>query len=229
MPDHSQRDGRAIMILLLLFAAGVALIAVTNGVTPLKRPETMAQNFGTVLIALIAVSLLVERAAEVYTGIWRRDGRRSLLKSLQACKAQVAERERLVAEATKPLKEGDPARPLDDTLKDKLTKDREALFLAQQELTAYRSTTAREVFVLNVILGILAASLGIHTLHWLFDVPAADTAATAANLGYVGYFRIVDTLLTGALIGGGADGLHRILAIFTTAADVKKDESEQSG
>ncbi len=229
MPDHSQRDGRAIMILLLLFAVGVAFIAVTNGVTPLKRPEAMAQTFGTVLVALIAISLLVERAAEVYTGIWRRDGRRSLLKSLQACQAQVAERERLVAEATKPLKEGDPARPLDAGLKDKLTKDRQALFLAQQELTAYRSETAREVFVLNVILGILAASLGIHTLHWLFGLPEPGTAATASNLGHIGYFRIVDILLTGALIGGGADGLHRILAIFTTAADVKKDASEQGG
>eukprot|EP00439_Symbiodinium_sp_Y106_P088492 s1_g1028.t1 len=229
MLNHSQRDGRAIMILLLLFAGGVAFIAVTNGVMPLERPKEMPQRFGTVLVALIAISLLVERAAEVYTGIWRRDGRRSLLKSLQACKAQVAERERLVAEATKPLKEGDPARPLDDGLKDKLAKDRQALFLAEQELSAYRSTTAREVFVLNVILGILAASLGVHTLHWLFDLPGADTAATASNLGYIGYFRIVDILLTGALIGGGADGLHRILAIFTTAADAKKDASEQGG
>ncbi len=229
MSDHSQRDGRAIMILLLLFAAGVAFIAVTNGVMPLARPEDMPQRFGTVLVALIAVSLLVERAAEVYTGIWRRDGRRSLLKSLQACQAQVAERERLVAEATKPLKEGDPARPLDDGLKDKLTQDREALFLAQQELSAYRSATARQVFVLNVILGILAASLGVQMLDWLFGVAQAGAAVTAANLGYDGVFRIVDILLTGALIGGGADGLHRILAIFTTAADAKKDASEQGG
>ncbi|AWZ03038.1 hypothetical protein RHODOSMS8_03534 [Rhodobiaceae bacterium] len=229
MSDHSQRDGRAIMTLLLVFAVGIAFIAVTNEVAPLARPEKMLETFGTSLLALIAISLLVERAAEVYTGIWRRDGRHSLLKSLQACQAQVAERERLVAEATKPLNDGDPPRALDDLLKNKLTKDRDELFIAQQELSAYRSTTAREVFVLNVVLGTIAASLGIQMLHWLFGPGELGAPMGAEGLNYAGVFRIVDILLTGALIGGGADGLHRILAIFTTAADAKKDASEQRG
>ena len=43
--------------------------------------------------------------------------------------------------------------------------------------------------------------------------------STVWSAGQQSWFRIVDVLITGALVGGGADGLHKIVSIFTDFAD----------
>jgi hypothetical protein len=35
---------------------------------------------------------------------------------------------------------------------------------------------------------------------------------------------VVDIVLTAALLGGGADGIHKILGVYTKAAEEKKAE-----
>jgi hypothetical protein len=38
------------------------------------------------------------------------------------------------------------------------------------------------------------------------------------------HFNVVDIVLTAALLGGGADGIHKILGVYTKAAEEKKAE-----
>jgi hypothetical protein len=37
---------------------------------------------------------------------------------------------------------------------------------------------------------------------------------------------LVDIVLTAALLGGGADGIHKIISVYTNAAEQKKAEIE---
>jgi hypothetical protein len=61
----------------------------------------------------------------------------------------------------------------------------------------------------------VVAALGVRVLQ-LFVDPAVFDALSGLQRRL---FCTVDVLLTGALLGGGADGLHKLVRVFTTFMD----------
>ena len=45
--------------------------------------------------------------------------------------------------------------------------------------------------------------------------PLMDPAMLAAMGPQAQFLRVVDIVITGAVLGGGAEGLHRIISVFT--------------
>jgi hypothetical protein len=84
-----------------------------------------------------------------------------------------------------------------------------------QKLIAHRSTTQRIAFAGGVTLGVVFAALGIRALG-LFVDPAVFKALPAVQKKL---FTVADVLLTGAVLGGGSDGLHKLISVFTTFLD----------
>lgn len=89
--------------------------------------------------------------------------------------------------------------------------------LAQREsdLTDYKTTTQRYAFGGGLVLGILVSAVGIRALQ-LFVDPAVFATLSSAQRSV---FTAADVLLTGAVIGGGAEGMHKLVSVFTNFMD----------
>ena len=75
----------------------------------------------------------------------------------------------------------------------------------------YTARTERIAFFAGTAIGVLLASLGVRMLG-LFVDPAAFRALPTLQQKL---FTTVDVLLTGAVLGGGADALHKLVSVFT--------------
>jgi len=83
------------------------------------------------------------------------------------------------------------------------------------DLVAYKSVSRRAAFTAAVLLGITISAIGVRALE-LFVDPAVFAALTSAQRTV---FRVIDVVLTGAVLGGGADGMHKLVSVFTNFMD----------
>jgi hypothetical protein len=88
----------------------------------------------------------------------------------------------------------------------------ETVAMRQGELADYRSDTRKVALRAAVLLGLLVAAAGFRTIETLV-VPAAGTGIAAA------LFRVLDLLMTAAIIGGGSEPIHRMISTVTTYLD----------
>ena len=58
----------------------------------------------------------------------------------------------------------------------------------------------------------------------MFVDPAALKGLPAAHARL---FATFDVIVTGTLLGGGADGLHKLVTLFTTWMDTAKESAER--
>lgn len=88
----------------------------------------------------------------------------------------------------------------------------ETVAVKQGELIDYRAETRKVALRAAVVLGLVVAAAGFRTLETLV-VPAAGSDLAS------GLFRILDLLMTAAMIGGGSEPIHRMIATVTTYLD----------
>jgi len=89
----------------------------------------------------------------------------------------------------------------------------------------HKAGTQRMAFLGGVTLGIVVSAVGVRALGMFVD-PAvfgslSDTQQTM--------FNVTDVLLTGAVLGGGADGLHKLVSVFTNFMDVTAKRVKEGG
>jgi hypothetical protein len=87
-----------------------------------------------------------------------------------------------------------------------------------------RSRMRRVAFAGSVALGVIVSEVGVRVLG-LFVDPAAFNGLSPEQQAS---FNTVDVLLTGAMLGGGSDALHKFVTVFTnfmerTAKQAKGD------
>jgi hypothetical protein len=80
--------------------------------------------------------------------------------------------------------------------------------VAERNLLEHRLTTRRRALILAVSLGIFAGVLGVRGLSNLIVGEPAPA------------FQFFDITLTGLVVGGGADGIHRVVKAFTDYVDM---------
>ncbi len=207
---------------------GVALFVFLPNVDALapKYGNLGAGDLAALILGLVAVALFIERAAQVYLGIWRGAGRAELRQKLTAANQQVAETtaalERMAQKETLTINEKEEIGEYMTSLEN---QKRHAENQAQ-ELANYRAETARWALTINLILGLLVAAVAARSLGPMFDwtgCPATPsdgcTPVTPSS-----WFIMVDILITGALLGGGADGLNKIISVFTAYAEEAKSK-----
>jgi len=144
------------------------------------------------LTVLFLVALLAERALEIFVGTWRSPGATQLELAVRSLEEEVGRLQQLA--------EPDP-RALADA--------RAALEKAKRQERQYRCVTRQVVLWVGLGLGLLVSAVGCRALEVLVDPvlsgwsPAQETA-----------FRLVDVVLTGGVIAGGSEGIHRIATVF---------------
>lgn len=92
----------------------------------------------------------------------------------------------------------------------------------QQEEAAYKAKTQRIAFLATFLLGIIASALGVRAIGMFVD-PAALNGLSAAHQRL---FNTFDVVVTGGLLGGGADGMHKLVSVFTSWMDKAKATTE---
>jgi hypothetical protein len=101
---------------------------------------------------------------------------------------------------------------------------------AQHALDFYRLETQRLAFVVSFSLAVIAALVGLRVVQPLLDptVFASLQKVPAYHLQLLWLSRL-DIVLTGLLMAGGADGIHKIITTFTAFLDATRDRAAGSG
>jgi hypothetical protein len=89
------------------------------------------------------------------------------------------------------------------------------------ELNTYRSRTRKYAFGVAVTFGIGASLVGVRALHNLILAGEQITYA----------FEFFDVVITGLILAGGAEGIHKIVTAFTDYAEMisRKTQRESGG
>ena len=146
---------------------------------------------------LLVVAVLAERALEIFVGTWRSPGATQLQLDVRVAEAAIAR--------------------LDGSDDTTLRQARTALESARRMESQYRCTTRLIALWTGLALGFLVSGVGLRALEMLIDPAGGGWSASQAAA-----FRLVDSLLTGGVIAGGSEGIHRMASVFdnfmTTAA-----------
>ena len=100
--------------------------------------------------------------------------------------------------------------------------ERSSLRSNEEKFLAHKIETRKIASAGGVALGIVVSALGIHALEMFVD---ADSYYQLSGFQLIA-FRGVDIVVTGALIGGGAEALHRIIASLIAFMDSAKRKAE---
>ena len=145
------------------------------------------------LFFLLFISLVIERAIEAILNGWRRRGKQERKLELKQLKNKI-EREK------------------DDQKKEELLIKKDDLTKC---LDIYTSVNRTLALLMGLGLGIVVSALGIRILQPLVD---PESVANMSAL-HQKFFAGVDIFVTGALIGGGSNGIHRILDTVLSWSD----------
>jgi hypothetical protein len=101
------------------------------------------------------------------------------------------------------------------------TTKAQSLQAAKDALTNYRFATQQIAMPCALVLGILISALGVRGLGNFADLDKLGDHSTQKFL-----FNAADVLLTGSLIGGGSDFVHKIITTFTDLMDATSQKAK---
>lgn len=157
------------------------------------RPFRAEEIVGN-LTALFLISVFLERALEVFVTWWRDVDRLKLEQEVAHAEAD--------AKAA-----ADPA----------AAAEAERLTLKKQhELDHFKAQTARRSFMCGLVAGAVIALAGARALGPLL------VALPAAGSPQLLVVTIVDVVITAGLIGGGSDGIHKLVSVITDYLDAAR-------
>ena len=97
----------------------------------------------------------------------------------------------------------------------------------RQALKQFKGRTRIMAFAVGTVLGIIAAALGFRILEPFLH---ADWALQDGVTPFqAGSFQAFDAILTGLVIGGGADGMHKLVSVFTNFMDAAAKKAKKRG
>ena len=184
------------------------------------------------LTFLVLISLFLERALEVFITTWRGPREQELDNEIQNNERVMAEKKELrdtkleqpeafmktteLTQAPRKLKK-EVAVEASTTESDKLTAEMNLELIKlktnQQLRSAYKSQTRKIAMWTALLVGLIISGVGVHSLDTLVEPLALANPYSNIQLFM---FRCLDTLLTGGLIAGGSDGIHKITQLFST-------------
>lgn len=165
----------------------------------LSFANNTAEQVGRTLLSLFLVALIFERALEVIIGSWRGPGAIELENEVNT------------------LNDALEFLPRDSALSAGDRADREKTLVearsdAVARTVAYRCETKRLALHASFLLGLAVAVAGLRTVEPSIVFPREVPALQAAAL------KMLDALLTGGVIAGGSEGIHKIMQVFTDFA-----------
>jgi hypothetical protein len=225
---------------LFIFLIVISFLLVTFTAWLSQRPlELRPFGFDEVmqLLALpFFISLLLERSLEVFITTWRGPTTEQLEANIQQQNALIVERRKLIAERQQnqiPYVEANPIQVNQSggtTLEQQLIQDFNPTVVdsfqqlqpyiddlnkiinnvnaIERQRLAYKSNTRIIALWTSLLCGLLISAIGIRSLEPLIILDANNPIQIII-------FRCLDALLTGGLIAGGSEGIHKFTQVFT--------------
>ncbi|OUS26839.1 hypothetical protein A9Q99_16615 [Gammaproteobacteria bacterium 45_16_T64] len=184
--------------LFMLLVVLCVLVPIFGLTVPVKFNEVTIENVIKLLATIFVVTLFMERAQEVILTTLRA-------RSSEILELAIRKHKRVIQR----IKRIDPDQVVDEALYDRLEE-------ARVEKMEYRSYTRVLALRLGLLLGLLISIAGVRSLGVLVD------QATLLELGRIqlALFNVVDVLLTGGVIAGGSDGIHKMTELYRSYVDI---------
>lgn len=196
-----ETESRPIVVVAMLVGAivGIGVIVWVVGAWQGFRPDPDARsNLIDLLGTLFLLAVFVERTQEVFVATWRSIGRARIKDEIASIDDEIA---------------NFPDTGTPEELKT-LQANRRA---AATRFSEYRFETRKRTFLLGVVIGTLIAlfSQTVLSVTLIVDQNAcSDAAASSGACAWFLVFRALDIFLTGLLIGGGSEAIHKVIALF---------------
>lgn len=222
MPNGSNAHSPAPIFVIGILGALVAGFGVAR-LDAVDLENVTATHVGEVFLTLIFVALLIERATEVYVNTSLEPDKQARLEGVHAAAANVrGARAALELERSSRAPRDTLLAAMEGTLTEALKKQDAAVEGSKSSLREVRNRISRNALIVAAMLGVLVAVAGIRALSPFLPGPPGSPGSVQEGL-QDSLFAAVDVLVTGALLAGGADGLHKIVERFLQFAGKKND------
>jgi len=171
----------------------LAAVAIAAGFSGLELNDAGLTLFGQVLGTLLMLSAVLERGLDVLLSI-------PLAEDSEKHRTAVAERQGIFDKAQETAQQQDTTIPQDVI---------DALERAKAARALFRARTMRVAMVAGLVLGIVVSAIGFRVLRTLID-----PTTLAADSVQLWVFDFVDIVLTGAVLAGGSDGIHKLIEVY---------------
>lgn len=176
----------------IILTAAIVILAVIFAPVNIPFWAFTTSDIIRLMIALGLAALFIERAVEVILVSWRGKGKQKRVSKVSS-ERRTTEHEAQAGARVKTPKE----------------------ITALKKLEKWKAETKVLAMLTTFGLGIIISALGLRALQPIVD-PAVFKQLGA---GQRALFTGIDTLITGALLGGGSEGIHKILDTFLSKVD----------
>ncbi|MCK4828858.1 hypothetical protein KA005_74730 [bacterium] len=182
-------------IMIVILTIAVVLLAIIFVPKNLPFWQFTMRDIVILLISLSLVALFIERAVEVIIIVSREKDKQQLLNNISS------EKRKSELKAKKGVRE--------------ITAEEEEAINKHDNYSADTKTIAMPT---AFAIGIIISALGFRALQPLVDPAVFKTLGSAQKALFIG----IDTLITGALLGGGSKGMHEIVETFLNWVQIRR-------
>jgi len=171
------------------------------------KDEFQITLIGQLLGMLFIIALFLERALDVFLTTWRAGHSEELDSKIKEHEQRIKD-----LESKAPTKKNEAV--------DKL---KQALEQLKQEKLKYRTKTRNIAMWSALFCGILISAVGIRTLQ--------SFVLLSENVSdfQLGLFHFLDVLLTGGLIAGGSDSVHKLTELYRNFVEQTTEKTKKGG
>lgn len=95
---------------------------------------------------------------------------------------------------------------------------------AKGELEVFRSNTRSLALLVSFAFGLIISAVGVRTLQQFVEVDGLKALSeTQLNL-----FHLADVCLTGGLLAGGSEGIHKVTQVYTNYMDASAERAKRA-
>lgn len=178
------------ILLLIIFLLIVIYWPTSMAFKPFEL-TTITQLLGFLLM----IALFLERSMEVFITAWRGPDL-----------AELERQTKLQKEILDKIQQGQ-VQASDQELQQAI----EAFDKIDRKRITFKSDTQRYALRTGLLTGLLISAVGVRALHTFVDTEVLDSLPWLQTVA----FNLMDICLTGGLIAGGSEGIHKLTQVFT--------------
>ncbi|MCI0525859.1 MAG: hypothetical protein L0Y56_00195 [Nitrospira sp.] len=223
-----------LILLVVLISLAILLPASLSPNLFILKPFGL-NEVAQLLTFLILIALFLERALEVFITTWRGPEEEKIDNEIQHHERKIIEiKDHIERQSKQPeisarveeVVSTDPPKAKVETevrqssedvseLRNELDEEMTILSTYNLKRSEYKAKTRKIALWSALFIGLLISAVGIRSLETLVELRSFPDQKVILYNGQVFVFRCLDTLLTGGLIAGGSDGIHKITQVFT--------------
>ena len=223
--DRKNRDsiltqiGASVIFFLIIFLLYVILKFDPGLTGAITAKDSVLTELGNVIVVFSFISLALQSSLGVFVSNWRRQNKIDFQRQITILKTDLDELKTQLEPIKVSLTEA--SQTTVDLSKAELTKLREQLAQtkvelknAENNLDLYTEQTRNIISRLSLLAGIIISLAGVRILQPFTNVTLEGEQLTL--------FNAIDILLTGGLLAGGTEGVHRLTKVYESITDLSK-------